>query len=236
MILFLTDSTGFPGADVDASVDYDRPYPMWCADLLEERLLHVGLGGWPTPRLQPFFESNIYYYGNSISRIVIGTGVVDAAPRAIIKEEVYQLNKLLGIPSLMKEIISENHARISEARGWPTWTTPESYYNSLRQLIKFTYKETSFKGSISFLPIQPCCKKMNQACPTFNNVQRPLYNSQLLKLANDFNSVSFFGDQLSFDKISKDFHEFFDDDGHHFNSSGHRIIGKRLFGLLSSNN
>ena len=232
MILFLTDSTGFPRDDVDSSLDQNRTFPMWCADILGMRLLHAGLGGWPTPRLKPLFESNIFYYSSSISHIVIACGVVDSSPRAIRKEEVYQLNKLLGIPSLMKEIFSENHARISEARGWPTWTSADTYYLSLYHLIDYTFTQTSFKGSISIMPIQPCCKDMEKGCPTFNDVQRPLYNDQLSRLSNEFDRVNFFRKELSFDSITPEFRNFFVDDGHHFTSSGHRILGKRLSALL----
>lgn len=202
-VLILTDSLAFPRREPEV-VSYEQ---TWVA-LLKRRFpgidfVHCGRGG---ATIEDLFKHSAYYHGTMKPALVlVQSGIVDCAPRALSVIEQQVLQRLPIIGSMLLALVRKNAALLRRWRGM-SYTSLASY-EAWVQAFEHLYANVQWIG---ILPADAEYESRVQGIAAA--VER--YNG-VLRRRNYISTTDF----SSRDIMS---------DHHHLNADGHRRLAARL--------
>jgi hypothetical protein len=203
IVLILTDSLAFPRNEPEV-VSYEQ---TWVA-LIKRRFpeidfVHCGRGG---ATIEELFKHSAYYHGTiKPALVLVQSGIVDCAPRALSVIEQQVLQRLPIIGTMILALVRRNAARLRRWRGM-SYTSLASYavwVKAFERLFANVYW-------IGILPAAAEYESRMQGIATAIN----RYND-VLRLGNYISTTDF----SSSDIMS---------DHHHLNADGHYRLAVRL--------
>lgn len=202
-VLILTDSLAFPRREPEV-VSYEQ---TWVA-LLKRRFpgidfVHCGRGG---ATIEELFKHSSYYHGTiKPALVLVQSGIVDCAPRALSVIEQQVLQRLPIIGSMLLALVRKNAALLRRWRGM-SYTSLGSY-EAWVQAFEHLYANVHWIG---IMPADAEYESRVQGIAAA--VER--YNG-VLRRRNYISTADF----SSRDIMS---------DHHHLNADGHRRLAARL--------
>lgn len=202
-VLVLTDSLAFPRSEPEV-VTYDQ---TWVA-LLKRRFpqidfVHCGRGG---ATIEELFKHSAYYHGTiKPALVLVQSGIVDCAPRALSVIEQQVLQRLPIVGSMILALVRKNAARL---RRWRRMSyTSLASYEAWVQTYERLFDNVHWIG---ILPVDAEYESRVQgiaaAVDRYNSVLRRRHYIS----TNDFSSRDVMSDH------------------HHLNADGHRRLADRL--------
>lgn len=206
-VLILTDSLAFPRCEPEV-VFYEQ---TWVA-LLKRRFpqidfVHCGRGG---ATIVDLFKHSAYYQGTiQPALVLVQSGIVDCAPRALSLIEQQVLQRLPIVGSLVLAVVRKNAARLRRWRGmsYTSLVTYEAWIQTYERHFNNVYW-------IGILPADAEYESRVQGIASA--IER--YNA-VLRLRNYVSTADF----TSLDIMS---------DHHHLNAVGHHRLAARLADIV----
>lgn len=209
-VLLITDSLGLPRTSPE-KVEYEG---TWCF-LLSERY-DVNQFSYGGGTVEELLSQVSYFKMYSPDIVIVQSGIVDCAPRALTKCENHIWNKYKFTRAILR-MCSPWLIRMLRKRG-KTYTSIEAFRSSVRIFNK------EFGDKLFWIGIVPSSADYEKKVPgiTKNIVN---YNKVLLEeLGQNMIDLS----NMPKDYIMSDFH--------HLNEKGHKYISERILTLKSDNN
>jgi hypothetical protein len=208
-ILVLTDSLSLPRNYSTGTVKWEDIYVSLLRKAYpDQEFIHVGIGAATIKDL----HSQLNYYQNINPNIVIlQTGIVDCAPRAlgVLEQQIVFRLRLFRLFKPFTKILRRLR-KIS-------YTNPDEFVNTLTRI-----KERFPGVTVYSLGILPACSEYENKVPGISkNIH---YYNELLSANTEFINVS----DISYDFITEDHH--------HLNEKGHQFIFQKLSSVLEKNN
>jgi lysophospholipase L1-like esterase len=202
-ILILTDSLAFPRSEPEI-VPYER---TWVA-LLKRKfpeidIVHCGRGG---ATIVDLYKHSTYFHGTIEPKLVlVQSGVVDCAPRALTVMEQQVLKRLPLIGSLILSLVRKNAALIRRWRrmSYTTLTSYEAWVNAFERLFSNVYWIEILPATTEY---EVHVRGIGAAINSYNEV---------LQRRNYITTADF-----THDDIMSDYH--------HLNINGHQRLADRL--------
>lgn len=204
-VLMITDSLAFPRLEPD-SVPYEHTYVALLKDAFPQcDFIHHGRGG---STLVDLYKHSAYYHGTVKPDLVLmHSGVVDCAPRALTEIEQQVIARLPLLGPLLGRLVRRHSRALRRARRMT--------YTSIDVFSAYVDRFDELFDNVHWVGILPVSDAYEQAVNGMRaNVAR--YNAVLG--AHRFINT----DSLSVSDIMSDFH--------HLNMSGHR----KMFELLAT--
>ena len=202
-VLILTDSLAFPRTEPEL-VSYEQ---TWVA-LLKRRFpgidfVHCGRGG---ATIEDLFKHSTYYHGTIKPDLVLmQSGIVDCAPRALSVIEQQVLKRLPIIGSMLLALVRKNVALVRRWRGM-SYTSLASY-EAWVQAFEHLYANVYWIGIMpADAEYEACVEGITTAVERYNGVLR---RRNYISTA-DFSSSDIMSDH------------------HHLNADGHCRLAARL--------
>lgn len=203
VVLILTDSLAFPRSEPEA-VSYEQ---TWVA-LLKRRFpgidfVHCGRGG---ATIEDLFKHSAYYHGTiKPALVLVQSGIVDCAPRALSVIEQQVLQRLPIVGSMILALVRRNAARLRRWRGmsYTSLARYEAWVQTFERLFANVYW-------IGILPADAEYESRVQGIAAA--VER--YNG-VLRRRNYIATTDFSPRDIM-------------SDHHHLNADGHRRLAARL--------
>lgn len=210
-ILILSDSLALPRQHPQA-VLYSETYPQLLKNHFE--VCQVSIGGATIVELY----NQIYYITNfNPDFVLLQSGIVDCAPRAISKFEQMLIAKLPFFSKFFERFIREHKFKLRKIRNI-TYTNIDVYENNLLQVRK------AFpNAAVMAIGIVPSTKEYEKVVPGIGqNINR--YNDAIKNIFNNY-----------FIDISDIDNSCIMSDHIHLNSKGHQFIFTKIFQILGLN-
>lgn len=202
-VLILTDSLAFPRSEPEA-VSYEQ---TWVA-LLKRRFpeidfVHCGRGG---ATIEDLFKHSAYYHGTiKPALVLVQSGIVDCAPRALSVIEQQVLQRLPIVGPMLLALVRRNAARLRRWRGMS--------YTSLANYEAWVQAFERLFANVHWIGILPADAEYESRVQDIGAAVNR-YNGVLLR-RNYISTADF----SSRDIMS---------DHHHLNAAGHRRLAARL--------
>lgn len=203
-VLLLTDSLAFPRIEPEV-VMYERTYVAMLKDAFPAcDFIHHGRGG---STLVDLFKHSAYYHGTVRPDLVLmHSGVVDCAPRALTEVEYHVITRLPVVGPAIGRLVRKHSRALRRLR--------KMTYTPIDVFADYVERFDALYGNVHWIGILPVSDAYEQTVAGMRaNAQR--YNAVL-------RARQFIGtDTLTESDIMSDFH--------HLNVSGH----EKLFALLA---
>ena len=213
-ILIIGDSLGLSRLKPE-KVELQETWPSLLKNTDKFEIIHMGMGGGTIKKL---FDQSFYYEGCCPNIVIVQSGIVDCAPRALRLLETEIINSCYFISGLFKYLMPINFMR--KYRNI-TYTSPKDFKNYLYLLI-----QRFSKSKIVFIEILPASIEYEIFLPGISK-KIEKYNNLIEGEAIAAGHFFLRTKEIPLNAIMSDFH--------HLNSTGHKWISDRILNMLDDN-
>ncbi|MCO4293117.1 hypothetical protein NF867_09595 [Solitalea sp. MAHUQ-68] len=211
VIIIITDSLGLPRNNPEIVKLEETYIELLRTDYKCDKIVNISFGGATIEILSNQFFS--YFSCINPDLIIVQSGIVDCAPRALKQWE----NKVLQSSSILRSVynsVIKKHTKKLRAKRNITYTSIHKFENICNKFYE------AYKNKVYWIGIAPASKEYEFNLPgialnirNYNNVLKNVFQNNFLDISN-----------ISMDCLMSDHH--------HINVSGHTYIYHKLKSII----
>lgn len=211
-VLIITDSLGFPRSAPELLLYEETYIALLRNKFTEYDIIHQGRGGATIKEL--FNHSSYYHETLNPDIVIIQSGIVDCAPRALTLTEQHVISRLPFLSEILISFVKKNSNFLRKFRNIKY--TPVEVYQEYIRKFNLLFHNTYWIG---ILPASDDYEKQ------LHNIRESIFKyNDVLHKENAINKYLSLVNYTEYDIMS---------DFHHLNKSGHTKLFKDISVLLS---